>query len=159
VVRGQSFDNPDFSAHFALLGMVSAGKDIGNFIFEKSVMVNHIRYYLATLEKLDSKMSLTILLHPVRDKRGSIDSFNKLKDHLRNSINKKYKIQQAEAREKFSYYNILRFNILLNKDNHDHLIIDGGFTDWTQQLLSNKKERLFTSGFGLEYFLKLRGNN
>jgi hypothetical protein len=30
------------------------------------------------------------------------------------------------------------------------LLIDGGFTDWTQQLMSNRKERLMTSGLGSE---------
>lgn len=31
---------------------------------------------------------------------------------------------------------------------------DGGFTDWTQRLLANGKERLLTSGLGLELFVK-----
>jgi len=29
------------------------------------------------------------------------------------------------------------------------IIVDGGLTDWTQRLLSNRRERLFTSGIGL----------
>jgi hypothetical protein len=35
----------------------------------------------------------------------------------------------------------------------EYFIVDGGFTDWTQQLLSNRKERLLTSGMGSERFL------
>ena len=31
-------------------------------------------------------------------------------------------------------------------------LIDGGFTTWTQQLLSNNKERLLISGLGTERF-------
>lgn len=34
-------------------------------------------------------------------------------------------------------------------------IADGGFTDWTQQLLNNKKERLLISGFGLSLLYQL----
>jgi hypothetical protein len=34
-------------------------------------------------------------------------------------------------------------------------IADGGLVDWTQQLLNNKKERFFISGFGLEILNKL----
>jgi hypothetical protein len=30
------------------------------------------------------------------------------------------------------------------------LLTDGGFTDWTAQLLNNKKERLLISGLGPE---------
>ena len=29
-------------------------------------------------------------------------------------------------------------------------LVDGGFTDWTQQLLGNRKERLLITGIGLE---------
>ena len=32
----------------------------------------------------------------------------------------------------------------------DYLLVDGGATDWTQQLLNNRKERLMTSGLGSE---------
>jgi hypothetical protein len=35
-------------------------------------------------------------------------------------------------------------------------IADGGFVDWTQQLLENGKERMLISGFGLELLYKLR---
>ena len=31
---------------------------------------------------------------------------------------------------------------------------DGGFTPWTQRLLGDRKERLLTSGLGLELLLK-----
>ena len=34
--------------------------------------------------------------------------------------------------------------------DHEHMLVDGGFTTWTQQLLSNQKERLLTSGIGTE---------
>jgi hypothetical protein len=30
------------------------------------------------------------------------------------------------------------------------MLVDGGFTNWTQQLLSNQKERLLISGIGTE---------
>jgi hypothetical protein len=39
----------------------------------------------------------------------------------------------------------------------DYFIVDGGFTDWTQQLLSNRKERLLISGMGSERFVSLFG--
>ena len=32
------------------------------------------------------------------------------------------------------------------------LLADGGFTDWTQKLLGNRRERLLISGFGTERF-------
>jgi len=34
-------------------------------------------------------------------------------------------------------------------------IADGGFTDWTQRLSGNQKERLLISGMGLELLYKM----
>jgi hypothetical protein len=36
-------------------------------------------------------------------------------------------------------------------------VIDGGFTAWTQALLSDRKERLLASAFGSELVAKLYG--
>jgi hypothetical protein len=38
-------------------------------------------------------------------------------------------------------------------------LIDGGFTDWTQRLLSNGKERLFVSALGIELLAKRFAGN
>jgi hypothetical protein len=52
------------------------------------------------------------------------------------------------------YYISAGFQIFVcDTEGTDFLIIDGGFTDWTQQLLSNRKERLLISGMGSERFL------
>jgi hypothetical protein len=40
----------------------------------------------------------------------------------------------------------------------EYFIVDGGFTDWTQQWLSNRKERLLTSGLGSERFVYCFGS-
>ena len=34
-------------------------------------------------------------------------------------------------------------------------IADGGFIDWTQHLLQNKKERMFTTGFGFDLMYRI----
>jgi hypothetical protein len=39
----------------------------------------------------------------------------------------------------------------------DYFIVDGGFTDWTQHLSSNRKERLLISGMGSERFVSVFG--
>jgi hypothetical protein len=44
-----------------------------------------------------------------------------------------------------------------DKTGTDHFLADGGFTDWTQQLSSNRKERLLISGMGREGFVSLFG--
>lgn len=53
------------------------------------------------------------------------------------------------------YYQGLCFKIeATNRDAETYQLVDGGFTDWTQILLSNKKERLMTSGLGTEFLMR-----
>jgi hypothetical protein len=40
-----------------------------------------------------------------------------------------------------------------DSSGNDILLVDGGFTNWTQQLLSNQKERFLISGLGSERLL------
>jgi hypothetical protein len=39
----------------------------------------------------------------------------------------------------------------------EYFLVDGGFTDWNRQLLSNRKEGLLISGMGSERFVSLFG--
>ena len=49
------------------------------------------------------------------------------------------------------YYVGVCFHVLAsNAAGQEFQLVDGGFTDWTQQLLSNAKERLLVSGLGTE---------
>lgn len=153
-VRAQSFDNPNFSAHFEVFCMVSAGKDRGNLAFEKEMLFKHISFYLDLLKKLSPDLQLSVLLIPLPGKNGVSESLTSVVNTIKESI-VSCPVSVGKAKEKFSYYNTIRFNIVLHKNSDEFLLVDGGFTDWTQQLLNNKKERLLTSGLGVEYLLKL----
>lgn len=53
------------------------------------------------------------------------------------------------------HYNSLCFRIdAKNRSGETYQLVDGGLTDWTQSLLSNKKERLLISGIGTEFLLR-----
>lgn len=57
----------------------------------------------------------------------------------------------TKIQKKQSYYSTLRYNIFAtNRKGEEYFLCDGGFTDWTQQLLKNRKERYLISGFGTE---------
>ena len=54
------------------------------------------------------------------------------------------------------YYRQLQFKIVIPDLKGSNIeIADGGFTDWTQQLAGNRKERLLISGVGLELLYKM----
>lgn len=57
-----------------------------------------------------------------------------------------------------AYYTTVRFQLFVRDRSGQELnLADGGFTDWTQKLLSNRKERLLVSGLGSARTLLLKG--
>jgi hypothetical protein len=51
-------------------------------------------------------------------------------------------------------YTGARFGIYVeDRTATEYFLVDGGFTNWTQQLLSDRKERLLISGLGSERFV------
>ena len=54
------------------------------------------------------------------------------------------------------YYTGIQFKVYVTAGQKEWEIADGGFVDWTQRLLGNRKERLLISGFGLEWLYQIR---
>lgn len=58
--------------------------------------------------------------------------------------------------EGFGYYCSFTLRISVPApDGNRYPLVDGGFTDWTARLLSNRKERLLISGIGTEFVCKV----
>jgi hypothetical protein len=157
VVRAQTFNEPGAYAHFKLLALVTAGRDEGSFRFETDSILEHLKFYLVLL--LESS-SLELKIKDIRV--HIIDLDKNIGDILEKTVlfplRSKYPNIKIEFREAppdvLDYYSKVRFQIFIrNSAETDFLIVDGGFTDWTQKLLSNRKERLLCSGLGSERFL------
>ena len=59
-----------------------------------------------------------------------------------------------DATEGRGYYADLRFQInAVNAAGEELNLIDGGFSDWTERLLDNRKERYLSSAIGTERLL------
>ena len=57
-----------------------------------------------------------------------------------------------------TYYQGLCFQVhITDSSGEESFLVDGGVTDWTQKLLSNRKERLVISGMGTERLCSLFG--
>ncbi len=49
ILRGQAYDDPGAAAHFALLGLCTAGRDEGALRFEAAALAEHIGFYTRLL--------------------------------------------------------------------------------------------------------------
>ncbi len=150
VVRAQRPEQPGFLAHFGLFGLVSAGRDRGGLRFEREALAEHLRFAVASLAAARLRY-VQLALTPLSDvgeriaaavtddlgaDRGGGTAAVIVLDHTR---------QRGRG-----YYRDLCFKVNANTGGGLEEIGDGGFTDWTAQLLSNAKERLLISGLGVD---------
>lgn len=160
VTRAQFFKgNPLFTAHFKIFCMVTAGRDTGNFQFEIRSLLAHLSFYLKLLTESgkqgfifqDIDLGITELQEGKRTEILQKEVLDKLKRQF-----PKVQCRFAPERERGrGYYKDLCFHInAKTPDGKEVNLIDGGFTDWTQQFLNNKKERLLISGMGTELICK-----
>ena len=153
-VRSQPLPSPKFTAHFTIGCLVSSSVDTGNFSFESASLIRHLSTWQDLLSEYFGIQELTLRMMP----RYGYPIPKALISHLQQAINAQLPnipIQVREAIEPNNYYKGLQFKVVIRIGGEELEIADGGFVDWTQQLLGNKKERLLISGFGLELLYKL----
>ena len=157
-VRAQEIpDVPGFSAHFGILGLTSAGRDTGSFQFERENLLRHVRFYKTFFEE-------HLRISPVRIRLKALDPLdgeNRLFGSVCSFLQEAepdWSIETSKSKQnEQEYYRLLQFKIVIpGPQGQDIEIADGGFTDWTQQLTGNRKERLLISGAGLELLYKMR---
>ncbi len=90
---------------------------------------------------------------------NNVESFEKIGNDVANAL----KNQHPEVKYSYdlsrvfgaNYYDGVCFKIMVtNKQGEEFQLVDGGFTDWTQLFLSDKKERFLGSGLGTEFLIR-----
>ncbi len=162
LVRTQPLPDPRFLPHFKIFGLCTAGRDTGSFNFEINSLKEHLTFYLEfmTSENMPYLFKNIQVLVTKLQQGAMADLIKKeifipLKENY-SSVSFEFYPERKMGR---GYYSGLCFQInAVNKSDDHFMLADGGFTDWTQQYLSNKKERVLISGIGSElvclYFKK-----
>ena len=149
-VRGQAFDNPNFTAHFSIFCMASGGWDMGNYAFELGQLNEHLSIFLALLRRHFPEERLSIRFYRKKNAQIFFERMKEYKQGVWHSM--PFEFQDDLEHE---YYGLIQFKVFLRLEDGEIDLADGGPVDWTQRLLSNKKHRLFISGIGLELVHKL----
>ncbi|HJT57687.1 MAG TPA: hypothetical protein VJ761_14385 [Ktedonobacteraceae bacterium] len=155
VVRGQAFQNPDLRPHFRLLGLCVAGRDEGAFQFETTSLVEHVTFYLNLLRET---AHFNCAVERLRVTLTDLDQGRwerALKEHVLSPLMATYPDVPCELdpdrKSGRGYYAAACFHVYAtNSAGTEFELVDGGFTTWTQHMLSNTKERLLISGLGIE---------
>ncbi len=155
LVRGQLFDGPGLLPHFRLMALTTAGRDEGSFQFETRALHEHVRAHLLLLQTAATQgltidaiaVSLTDLAdgkHQPLLQREIVEPLAADFPHVA------FKFDDSRQAGR-GYYRDVCFFIHATTPRNEHLLLtDGGLTDWTAQLLNNRKERLAISGMGTE---------
>lgn len=156
VARAQGFQKPGQFAHFGIYGMVSSGRDSGSYRCENGLLEKHIAFYDDFFRQhLNAQVSLIL-----RRRKGYTDGtgfMERIGGHIQKALpHIPLEMDMVEADN--TYYLGLNFKLMLTVNGQHMEIGDGGFVDWTQKLLNNKKERLLISAIGLDRLLGMNGS-
>ena len=154
-------NDPASFPHFRIFSLCTAGRDPGSYGFEAGALREHLEFYVRLLQRAQQT---GFRLAAVRTRIIVFDETRTpvLQAEVLDELSRSYpEVEFTLDQEKKSgqgYYTGVRFQIYVrDQAGTDHFIVDGGFTDWTQQLLNNRKERLLISGLGSERFVALFG--
>lgn len=157
-VRAQSISGKGFTPHFKIGCLVTSGVDTGSFSFEKEALAEHLTVMKMIYEhyyKVD-QLSFRLLC-----RKGYSDAL-KLATEIKEFVLSQHPetvIHIVENSEKeIAYYKGVQYKVDIVVKGKKYEIADGGFVDWTQQLLQNKKERLMITGFGFEFMFRIINN-
>jgi len=154
LVRAQALNNPAFSAHFGIFCMVTGDMDTGDYHFEIENIFDHLHVHLNLLSKEFKKEKLITKIYVYDNEKLSKGIRDRSKPFEGN-----FKINVEDTKAEGDYYQSARFKIFLEHKGMQVNLTDGGFVDWTQQLIPNKKHRLIISGSGLEIIYKIINEN
>jgi len=152
VTRAQLSEGPVSFAHFQLLGVVTAGRDTGGREFERRHLAEHAR--LAAVGTLAAGVEhVTIAISCMNDAARPV--FADVKDALADLAATDV-VEAPERETGLAYYRDLCFKVFASASGQRFEVGDGGFVDWTAELLGSRKERLLISGYGLDRLALLR---
>jgi hypothetical protein len=149
-VRAQSFSGPNSFAHFRIFALCTAGHDEGNYQFEREAALEHVSFYVTLLRALAGRgygvrgIEVETVLYDEACAGLASGVQKGLREALGLPVGAMEKLDQ-------NYYRCMGIHVTaINESGEKIFLADGGFTDWTQKLLGNRKERLLTSGMGTE---------
>lgn len=155
-VRTQQIAGKGFTPHFKIGCLVTAGYDAGSFAFEKESLFEHIA----------AMKALYLGYYKVEDLRFRFlcrPGFYPDAPDLAREIKGYVSHQDPEVRidiidappQENSYYKGIQYKVDIRINGQTCEIGDGGFVDWTQQLLQNKKERMLSTGIGFDFMYRI----
>ena len=154
-VRTQSITAAGFTPHFKVGCFVTSGIDSGAFTFEKESLFEQLQLLHAIYKDYYGVQKISFRFLCRSGYPDPLRLANEVKDHIVRHKGQ-FEIEIVENPEKeTNYYKGLQYKTDIMCKNEIFEIADGGFVDWTQQILQNKKERFLIGGIGFEFMFRV----
>jgi hypothetical protein len=165
-VRAQEIKGKGFSPHFKIGCMVSAGRDKGDYLWESQALKEQLSALSSLFREVFGAGQAKFRLLD-RDNEAAARPGNELSalpqkgspllQRLAEYLGKEgLEVKKEDAPSPNAYYRGIQFKMIIGVSGREWEIADGGFVNWTQQLLEDKKERLLISGFGLDMLYRIQ---
>ena len=154
-VRTQSITTAGFTPHFKIGCFVTSGFDRGAFAFEKESVLEHLKLLHEIYKDHYGVQKIRFRFLCRKGYSDPIKLANEVTGYILQH-ERKLEIEIIENPEKeTNYYKGLQYKTDIVWNNKTFEIADGGFVDWTQQILQNKKERFLIGGIGFEFMFRI----
>jgi hypothetical protein len=145
VLRGQHFDGPGLFQHFRLFALVTSARDRGSGRTEAALLTTHLQFWARALSELLPARRAAV--------RFTVFGFPPLHERMRDTVlpglqplPRGVAVEEDAGRERArGYYERGAIRLDAEAEAGWRELGDGGFTDWTAQLLNDAKERCFIS--------------
>ena len=153
-VRPQLVDIPAAWSHFRLFALVISGRGEPDRRFETESLVEQIDYYIRVMRECETIGMPLSRIHARVTPLDEIDI-----PRLEREVVEILAERHPDAKVEFDherttgrkYYRYACFQVNAeDSSGTDLFLADGGFTDWTEKLLSDTRERMAISGLGTE---------
>jgi hypothetical protein len=157
-VRTQAITGTGFTPHFKIAALVTPGYDTGNYAFECSVFCEHIKAVRELYLDYHRVSAIRVRLLCRNGYPNATAFALRVKQAVLEILpSQEIEIIEHPPREN-AYYQGVQYKIDIDHEGRTWEIGDGGFVDWTQRLLENRKERMFTTGLGFEFMYRIANN-
>ncbi len=150
VVRAQPVQGEGLFQHFRIFALVSSGRDRGSGSTEATMLIDHLGYLIHAVTAIA----------PGIDVRAEFTSFDSavLRERFHDTVvdalqplPERVTISEDRTRERArGYYGPAAIRISVGENPTTGEIGDGGFTNWTSQLMTDSKERCLISCIATE---------
>lgn len=151
-VRAQRYGDPRTPAHFGLLAVVAAGRATPRSSFECGALVEQVEYFVSLLRRWRPAWTVEVVVTDFAGRSRLLEEqvlapLGELAPHLDVRVD----FDRQEGR---GYYLDLCYKLhVVTESGASVEVADGGSTDWTRKLLSDRRERLVIGGLGTERLL------